>query len=156
MHARLIASGTRLPEWVNRGYAEYSGRLGAGLRLQLVEIPLPRRSGRADVARARAAEGDSMLAVIEPKNFVVALDAAGRSMTSPELARWLEARLASGRDLVFAIGGPDGLAPQVLARADYRWSLSALTWPHGLVRVMLAEQLYRAQSLLKGHPYHRA
>ncbi len=156
MHARLIAAGTRLPVWVDQGYADYAGRLGAGLRLQLIEVPVPRRGGDADIVRARAVEGRRMLAAIEPRDFVVALEATGRPMTTPELARWLEARLAGGRDLAFVIGGPDGLAPEVLARADCRWSLSPLIWPHGLVRVMLAEQLYRAQSLLQGHPYHRA
>lgn len=155
MHARLIAVGTRLPDWVNQGYAEYSGRLGHGLRLELVEIPVARRGGNADRARAIAAEGRRMLAAIEPRDFVVALDVAGGAMATAELARWLEARLAGGRKLVFVIGGPDGTAPDVLTRADFRWSLSPLTWPHGLVRVMLAEQLYRAQSLLKSQPYHR-
>jgi len=156
MRTRLIAAGTRLAGWVNEGYAEYAGRLGAGLRVELVEIPVPRRGGKTDAARALTAEGRRMLAFIEPGDFVVALDVTGRPMTSTELARWLEARLASGRGLAFVIGGPDGLAPEVLARADYRWSLSSLTWPHGLVRVMLAEQLYRGQSMLAGHPYHRA
>jgi len=156
MRARLIAAGTRLPGWVNEGYAGYAARLDAGLRLELVEIPVPRRGGKADAARALSVEGRRMLAFIEPRDFVVALEAMGRAMTSTELARWLEARLASGRNLAFVIGGPDGLAPEVLVRADYRWSLSPLTWPHGLVRIMLAEQLYRGQSMLMGHPYHRA
>lgn len=139
MRARLIAAGTRLPGWINEGYAEYAGRLGQGLRLELVEVPFKKR----------------MLERIGPRDFVVALEVTGRALATPELARWLEARLAGGRDLTFLVGGPDGLAPELLARADYRWSLSPLTWPHGLVRIMVAEQLYRAQSLLKGHPYHR-
>ena len=138
MRARLIAAGTRLPDWVNAGYAEYARRL-VGFRLELVEIPARRH----------------MLEIINPRDYVVALELTGRAMTTAELARWLETRLASGRDLAFVIGGPDGLAPELLKRADFRWSLSPLTWPHGLVRVMLAEQLYRAQSILKGHPYHR-
>lgn len=154
MRARLIAAGTRLPGWANEGYAEYAKRL-VGLRLELVEVPIPRRGGNADIARAVATEGRRMLASIGPRDFVVALEVSGRALTTPELARWLETRFAGGRDLVLAIGGPDGLAPELLARADFRWSLSPLTWPHGLVRVMVAEQLYRAQSLLKGHPYHR-
>ena len=138
MRVRLIAAGTRLPDWVNAGYAEYARRL-VGFRLELVEIPARRH----------------MLEIINPRDYVVALELTGRAMTTAELARWLETRLASGRDLAFVIGGPDGLAPELLKRADFRWSLSPLTWPHGLVRVMLAEQLYRAQSILKGHPYHR-
>jgi len=155
MRARLIAAGTRQPGWVDEGYAEYARRLGPGLRLELIEIPVPRRGGNADVARAVTAEGRRMLAVIAPRDFVVTLEVEGRALTTPELARWFEGRLAGGRDLAFVIGGPDGLAPELPARADFRWSLSPLTWPHGLVRVMVAEQLYRAQSLLKGHPYHR-
>ncbi len=138
MRARLIAAGTRLPGWVNEGYAEYARRL-VGFRLELLEIPARR----------------SMTNLIGARDYVVALEVTGRAMTTPELARWLEARLTAGRDLLFLVGGPDGLAPELLKRADFRWSLSPLTWPHGLVRVMLAEQLYRAQSILKGHPYHR-
>lgn len=138
MRVRLIAAGTRLAGWVNEGYTEYAKRL-VGIRLELVEIP-PRRS---------------MLKSISPRDYVVALEVTGRAMTTAELARWLEARLAGGRDLAFVIGGPDGHAPELLERADFRWSLSPLTWPHGLARVMVVEQLYRAQSILKGHPYHR-
>lgn len=138
MRVRLIAAGTRLPGWVNEGYTEYAKRL-VGIRLELVEIP-PRRN---------------MLKSISPRDYVVALEVTGRAMTTAELAHWLEARLAGGRDLAFVIGGPDGHAPELLERADFRWSLSPLTWPHGLARVMVAEQLYRAQSILKGHPYHR-
>lgn len=154
MRARLIAAGTRLPDWVNEGYADYARRLGRGLRLELVEIPV-RRGGR-DLARAIAAEAEAMRAALSQGDFIVALDVGGRALTTPELARWLAARKADGRDLAFLVGGPDGLAPELLERADFRWSLSPLTWPHGLVRVMVAEQLYRAESLSRGHPYHRA
>lgn len=156
MRVRLIAAGSRLPAWINAGYAEYAGRFGPGLRLELVEIATPRRGGKPDMARSLAAEGRRMLAAMAPRDFVVALDVSGSAMTTAELARWLAARLAGGRDLSLVIGGPEGLAPVVLARADYRWSLSPLTWPHGLVRVLVAEQLFRAWSLLQGHPYHRA
>ena len=138
MRVRLIAAGTRLPDWVNEGYAGYARRL-VGFRLELVEVSVPQR----------------MQKLIDPRDYVVALEVTGRAMTTAELARWLESRLAGGRDLAFMIGGPDGLAPELLERADFRWSLSPLTWPHGLARIMVAEQLYRAQSMLKGHPYHR-
>ena len=96
-----------------------------------------------------------MLEIIASRDYVVALEVTGRAMTTAELARWLETRMAAGRDLAFVAGGPDGLSSELLERADYRWSLSPLTWPHGLIRIMVAEQLYRAQSLLQGHPYHR-
>jgi 23S rRNA (pseudouridine1915-N3)-methyltransferase len=143
VRVRLIAAGTRLADWVNDGVAEYAKRFGRGLRFELVEVPLARQ-----VERMRAALGD--------RDYVIALEVGGRAMTTAELAEWLASRLAGGRDLAFLIGGPDGLDATLMARADFRWSLSPLTWPHGLVRIMVAEQLYRAQSLLQGHPYHRA
>lgn len=155
MRVRLIAAGSRLPAWINAGYAGYAGRFGPGLRLELVEIAMPRRGGKPDLARALVTEGRRMLAAIGPRDFVVALDVSGSVMTTAELSHWLAARLAGGRDLSLVIGGPEGIAPEVLARADFRWSLSPLTWPHGLVRVLVAEQLFRAWSLLQGHPYHR-
>lgn len=142
MRVRLIAAGTRLPDWIDAGVAEYARRFSHGLKFELLEIPLARETER-------------MQSSIGPKDFVVALEVGGRSMSTPELARWLEARRSDGRDLALLIGGPDGLDAALSARADFRWSLSPLTWPHGLVRVMVAEQLYRAHSLLQGHPYHR-
>lgn len=96
-----------------------------------------------------------MLAAIPAGSYVVALQVQGKALSSAQLASFLAARAREGRDVVFCIGGPDGLAPEVDARADFRWSLSALTLPHGLARVMVAEALYRAVSILKGHPYHR-
>jgi 23S rRNA (pseudouridine1915-N3)-methyltransferase len=153
---RLLAAGTRLPGWVAAGYQEYAGRMGPGLRLELVEVPLARRGRNADVGQARAEEGRRMLAGVNPRMYVTALDVAGRSMSSAQVARWLAARMADGRDLALLIGGPDGLDPACLGRADSTWSLSPLTFPHALVRVMVAEQLYRARSMLEGHPYHRA
>jgi 23S rRNA (pseudouridine1915-N3)-methyltransferase len=101
-------------------------------------------------------EAQRILAVLAPRDYVVALDERGREYSTPELARWLEERRRSGQDLACVIGGADGLAAAVLARAQERWSLSRLTLPHGLVRVLLIEQLYRAATLLSGHPYHRA
>ena len=143
MRIRLIAAGTRLPAWIDDGVAEYARRFGRGLKFELVEIPLARESER-------------MRAAIAPSSYVVALEVGGRSMTTPELAQWLAQRMAGGKDLALLVGGPDGLDAGLSAGADFRWSLSPLTWPHGLVRVMVAEQLYRAHSLLQGHPYHRA
>jgi len=140
---RLIAAGTRLPAWIDDGVAEYGRRFGRGLKFELVEIPLAR-------------EAERMRAAIAPSNYVVALEVDGRSMTTPALAQWLAQRMAGGKDLAFLVGGPEGLDGALSAKADFRWSLSPLTWPHGLVRIMVAEQLYRAHSLLQGHPYRRA
>src|SRR5262245_53314344 len=143
MRIRLIAAGTRLPGWVDAGVADYARRFGRGLKFELVEVPLAREAQRM---RQALREGD----------FVVALEVQGRAMTTPQLAEWLAARMASGRDLALLVGGPEGLDARLSAAADLRWSLSPLTWPHALVRILVAEQLYRAHSLLQGHPYHRA
>ncbi len=143
MRLRLIAAGTRLPDWINEGVAEYGRRFSRGLKFELVELPL-----------ARVAE--RMKNTIGGRDYVVALEVTGKAMSTPELSQWLAARMAAGRDLAFLIGGPEGLDADLSRRADFRWSLSPLTWPHGLARVMVAEQLYRAHSLLLGHPYHRA
>ena len=156
MRLRLIAAGTRMPDWVTAGYADYATRIGPDIRLELVEIPVTRRGRNADAARMRAEEGRRMLAAIDSRTFVTALDVTGAAMDTPAVSAWLAARMRDGRDLALLVGGPDGLDPACLERAEFRWSLSPLTFPHGLVRVLLAEQLYRAFSLLKGHPYHRA
>lgn len=153
MRVTLVAVGQRMPGWVNEGFAEYSKRLRARLPLELVEIPAAKRGG--DVARAMAEEGRRLLAATRPQDHVVALDEHGRSRSSVELSRWLGERQRAGSDLVFLVGGADGFVAEVLARANERWSLSALTLPHALVRVVFAEQLYRAVTLLDGHPYHR-
>ena len=156
MKLRLLAAGTRLPQWVNDAYSHYAKRIGADLKCELLEIPLAVRGPNADIARAIAREGDAMLRAVRPDDFVVALDVGGKTMSTEELAHWLHLRMQEGRDLSFLIGGPDGLAPACRDRADLRLSFSALTFPHGLVRVLLAEQLYRALSHIRGHPYHRA
>jgi 23S rRNA (pseudouridine1915-N3)-methyltransferase len=155
MLMRIIAAGTRMPAWVDAAFADYSGRLRGDYRLELVEIPLGQR-GRGDVSKAVSAEGSRMLAAAGERSNVVALQVGGRSLDTATLARWLEDRSRDGQALAFCIGGPDGLAPEVDARAHLRWSLSALTLPHGLARVVVAEALYRAVSVIKGLPYHRA
>lgn len=155
MKCRLLAAGTRLPEWINTGFREYQKRLKGQLMLELIEVPIAaRRPG--DGAQAIAREGKAMLAAISAKDFVVALQVDGAAMSTEQLSAWLAERLRDGKPLALLIGGPDGLAPEALSRADRRWSLSPLTLPHALVRVIVAEQIYRAMSLLDGHPYHRA
>lgn len=155
MRMFLLAAGTRLPGWVNEGYNDFASRLTADYRLELKEIPLGQRSG-GESRQAIVKEGEKMLAALPASAYVVALQVGGRAMSSEQLAQFLQARARDGRDVAFCIGGPEGLAPQVDARADLRWSLSPLTLPHALARVVVAEALYRAVMITKGHPYHRA
>lgn len=155
MHIHLLAAGTRLPSWVSEGFNEYAGRLPPECRLLLREIPLGAARAGGDARKAVIAEGTKMLAALPSEAQVVALDVRGKSFDTEELARQLNRWLQDGRDLALLVGGPDGLASECLARAGLRWSLSPLTLPHGLVRIVAAEQLYRAWSILKGHPYHR-
>jgi len=155
MLLRLLAVGTKLPQWMNDGVNDYAARLKGEYKFELVEIPLGQR-GSGDTVRAIAKEGERMLAALSNKPYVVALQVTGKALSTEQLAKFLEARSHEGRDIAFCIGGPEGLAPEVDARADMRWSLSPLTLPHGLARVVVAEALYRAVSVIKGLPYHRA
>jgi 23S rRNA (pseudouridine1915-N3)-methyltransferase len=155
MRVRLIAVGTRPPAWVRDACEDYITRLGSQLPVSLTEIAARPRSGGESPARAIAREGERVLAALRREDYVIALEERGTELSTRELAAWLKTRMQEGEDLAFVIGGPDGLAPEVLARSNLRWSLSRLTLPHALVRVLLAEQLYRAHSLLAGHPYHR-
>ncbi len=152
---RIVAVGSRMPQWVRDPFDDYINRLGSALKITLTEIdPGARTAGRAP-AKAIETEGQRILAALRSTEFVVALDEHGTEMTTRDLASWLAGRLREGSDLAFLIGGPDGFAPPVLARANFKWSLSRLTFPHALVRVLLAEQLYRAHAVLSNHPYHR-
>ena len=155
MRVRLIAVGTRTPAWVRIACEDYITRLGSRLTITVTEIPPGTRTAGGSPARAIALEGERVLAALRSAEYVVALDERGSEFSTRELADWLKKRMQEGEDLAFVIGGPDGLAPEVLARSTLRWSLSRLTLPHALVRVVLAEQLYRAHSVLSGHPYHR-
>ncbi|MCM2312709.1 MAG: 23S rRNA (pseudouridine(1915)-N(3))-methyltransferase RlmH [Steroidobacteraceae bacterium] len=154
MQMRLMAAGTRMPAWVDAGVADYAGRLRGDYRLDIVEIELGRRNS-SDVSRAVETEGERMLAAAGPRAAIVALQVDGRALATAQLARWLEDRSRHGEPLAFCIGGPDGLAAAVDAKACLRWSLSPLTLPHGLARVVVAEALYRAVTVIKGLPYHR-
>jgi 23S rRNA (pseudouridine1915-N3)-methyltransferase len=156
MRLRVVAIGTRMPEWVDAAFNDYWRRMRALWKLELIELPIAsRRESGGAAAAAKSSEAKRLLALISPRDFVVTLDEHGAQKSTVELSLWLEQRRASGKDLAFIVGGPDGLAEEVLARAHLRWSLSRLTLPHGLVRVLLAEQIYRATTVLSGHPYHR-
>jgi 23S rRNA (pseudouridine1915-N3)-methyltransferase len=156
MRIHLLAIGTRMPSWVVEGYQEYAKRLPRGCSLQLTEIPVCKRHKSLTPAQARRQEGQAILAALPKDCTVVALDVRGSSWGTEALAGQLRDWMASGRDVALLVGGPDGLSPSCLDRADQRWSLSALTFPHSLVRIILAEQLYRAWTLTTGHPYHRS
>ena len=155
MRVRLIAVGSRMPKWVREAYEDYITRLGSGLKVSLVEIEPGQRSAGRPPQKAMEAEAQKLLGAVRKDEYVVVLDERGAEMTTRELAAWLKTRMQEGRDVAFLVGGPDGFAPEVAARSDFKWSLSRLTFPHALVRVVLAEQLYRAHGVLANHPYHR-
>ena len=155
MKARLVAVGEKAPAWVAEGFAEYRKRLSHWLPLELVEVAPGLRGKGRDAVRATADEGGRVLAALPRGAQVVTLDGRGRAWTSEDLARRLEAWRQQGSDLAFVIGGPEGHAPDVLAAAAESWSLGPLTLPHMLVRLLVAEQVYRAASMLANHPYHR-
>jgi 23S rRNA (pseudouridine1915-N3)-methyltransferase len=157
----LVTASNRQPEWVDAGYAEYADRLRGRCTLELKTIPLAKRTatanaGRALIERAMADEGARMVSAIPDGAHVVALVENGKPWSTQEIAAKLERWAERGAPVVFLVGGPDGLGADALARANDRWSLSPLTLPHGLVRVVVAEALYRAWSVLQNHPYHRA
>jgi len=155
MRLTALAIGTRMPNWVEDGVQSYSKRLPRHLDFQIREIPAAQRSSGATADKLRQKEGELLLKAIPKNAHVIALDERGKNWTSAGLAEQLEYWLANHSDIAFMIGGPDGLAEQCKQRADKLWSLSGLTLPHALVRVILAEQIYRAWTLVQGHPYHR-
>jgi 23S rRNA (pseudouridine1915-N3)-methyltransferase len=152
----LIAAGTRMPSWVTDGYSDYAGRMPPECKLVLKEIPLGASRSGGDARKAMQEEGSAMLAALPQGAGVTALDVRGKTLDTEALAKLLNRWLQEGRDQALLIGGPDGLAPECLAETESKLSLSALTLPHALVRVVVAEQIYRAWSILKNHPYHRA
>lgn len=155
MRWRVIAVGTRMPRWVDETFADYASRLGSKLALTLEALPPAVRGGARGASAAVRSESERLLSKVRPSEFVAVLDERGQELSTRELADWVAARQRDGRDVALLIGGPDGLDGAVRERCDFLWSLSRLTLPHALVRVVLAEQLYRAHTLIAGHPYHR-
>jgi 23S rRNA (pseudouridine1915-N3)-methyltransferase len=155
MRIRLLAVGTKMPDWVEIGFADYAKRLSGDISLELVEITAQKRGKNADLARIKEQESDALLAAIKPNEHIIALDVLGKSISTDDLANTLKHWQIEAKPTVLLIGGPEGLSQKVLQQAHEKWSLSRLTLPHPLVRVVIAEQLYRAWSILKGHPYHR-
>lgn len=163
MRIRIIAVGTKMPAWVNDGIQDYLKRFSREFTVEFVELPLGDRSAKkgskgnksADAAKAMAKEGQNMLAAIDPRERVIALDVKGAAWSTEDLSRQMSSWQMEGDNIALLVGGPDGLAPECLAAARQRWSLSPLTLPHPLVRVLLVEQLYRGWTILKNHPYHK-
>ncbi|WP_303291466.1 23S rRNA (pseudouridine(1915)-N(3))-methyltransferase RlmH [Marinobacter sp. SS5-14b] len=156
MRLRLICVGQKMPDWVTAGYADYSRRMPPELPLELTEIAMAHRGKNPDIPRLMQRESDAILNAVGPRDRVIALEVGGRPWSTEKLAGQLEGWLQEGQDVSFLVGGPDGLADACRQRADQQWSLSPLTLPHPLVRIVLAEQLYRAWSITRNHPYHRA
>ncbi len=156
MQLLVAAVGQRMPNWVNEAWTEYARRMPPSLSLSLREISMAKRSNNADTNRLTAVESKALYDAMPTRSRVIALDVRGQAWSTGKLALRLEQWMGEGRDVGFMIGGPDGIDTDVMQKADDRWSLGPLTLPHPLVRVVLAEQLYRAWTITQNHPYHRA
>lgn len=155
MRVHIIAVGNKMPKWVSTGCEEYLRRFPSDVSVSIIEIPPGKRGKNADIPRILEKEGDLMLKAVKKGNRIVTLEVTGKPWTTPQLANNLTAWMHDGRDVSLLVGGPEGLAPACVQAAEQRWSLSPLTLPHPMVRVILAESLYRAWSLTQNHPYHR-
>ncbi len=156
MKIHLVAIGEKMPAWVVAGFEEYARRLPRECSLMLRELPLATRGKTGDPLKWKREEAEALRAALPKGAYIVALDVLGKTWDTPELSRRLGVWMQEHSDVVLLVGGPDGLDETLLSEAHARWSLSALTFPHPLVRIVLAEQVYRAWSLLNQHPYHRA
>jgi 23S rRNA (pseudouridine1915-N3)-methyltransferase len=156
MQLTVAAIGQRMPTWVQTSWKEYARRFGRGLTLELKELPLARRPKNPDLDALRQAEGQALLAAAPAGHRVIALDERGVQWSTAELAQQLENWMRGERGVCFLVGGPDGLPGCCRDQADDVWALGRLTLPHPLVRVILAEQLYRAWTITQNHPYHRS
>ncbi|OHX12404.1 23S rRNA (pseudouridine(1915)-N(3))-methyltransferase RlmH [Chromobacterium sphagni] len=155
MKITILAVGTKMPRWVDEAYSDYAKRFGRDITLELKEIKPEKRGGGVTAEKGIAAEHERLIVAIPPRSRLVVMDERGKSWTSLKLAEGLKEWMAGGDDVVFIIGGADGLSLELKQRAEVLLQLSAMTLPHGMVRVMLAEQIYRAYSILNNHPYHR-
>ena len=151
----LIVVGEKMPDWVTRGYQEYEKRIRGRTRLQLVEIPAGKRGKNADIPRIIQVEEQKIRDAIPDRAHVIALDRIGKSWSTVELSQRMQIWIDSGDQVALVVGGPEGLTDEFVRSANETWSLSSLTFAHPLVRVLLAEQLYRCHSILEGAPYHR-
>jgi 23S rRNA (pseudouridine1915-N3)-methyltransferase len=155
MKVYLLAVGERMPSWVESAFETYRKRLVAPVTLQLIEVAARRRGKNADITRIVEAEGEALLDAVPSGARPIVLDRNGRRIDTERLAAMLRGWVDESQDIAFLVGGPEGLSDRCIAAASLRLKLSDLTFPHPLVRVILAEQLYRAYSIIHGHPYHR-
>jgi len=151
----LIAVGKKMPEWINTGYAEFSKRMPPELQINLIEVTPSIRNKTTPIEKNIREEGERIQSAIPANSKLIVLDEKGKNFGSIELSKKIEDWLPMGQDIVLVIGGADGVDPAIKQQANEKWSLSSFTLPHALVRVVVAEQLYRAWSILQGHPYHR-
>jgi 23S rRNA (pseudouridine1915-N3)-methyltransferase len=156
MQLLVAAVGQRMPRWVDEAWTEYSRRMPASMNLSVREITLAKRGKNPDTQRLKRVESEALYDAMPQRARVIALDVTGKAWSTETLADKMQDWMGDGRDVGFMIGGPDGIAPEIIQKSDERWSLGPLTLPHPLVRVVLAEQLYRAWTITQNHPYHRA
>lgn len=156
MKIHLLAVGTKMPAWVTQAYNDYASRLPAKCSLHLKEIPAEKRTKNSNIPAIKVKESEKLRVAIPSNTRVVALDVKGSHWSTEKLATRLQDWMMSGQDVTLLIGGPEGMTPEILALADEKWSLSSLTFPHPLVRVILSEQIYRAFTITENHPYHRS
>lgn len=155
MNITMIAVGSKMPDWVEKGFAEYQNRLQNDVTLSLKEIHLQNRRDKNQIAAARAKESEQILHALKPMDYVITLDIPGKQHNSESLAKRLTAWQENAREVALVIGGPEGLSEEVKAKANESWSLGKLTMPHPLVRIVVAEAIYRAWSINHHLPYHR-
>lgn len=155
MKIQLIAVGNKMPDWVTTGFKEYQRRFPKDCSFELIEVTPGKRGKNADIARILQQEGEKMLSHVGKGNRIVTLEVLGKPWQTHQLAKQLSGWQMDGRDVSLLVGGPEGLSPECIARSEQKWSLSPLTLPHPMVRIMVAESLYRAWSLNNNHPYHR-
>jgi len=155
MKVHLIAVGKKMPDWINTGYSEFSKRMPPELQINLIEITPSTRNKSTSIEKNIKEEGERIQSAIPDNSKLIVLDEKGKDFSSIALSKEMESWLPMGQDISIVIGSADGIDPVIKQQADEKWSLSSLTLPHALVRVVVAEQLYRAWSIMKGHPYHR-
>ncbi|MFC1664004.1 23S rRNA (pseudouridine(1915)-N(3))-methyltransferase RlmH [Pseudomonadota bacterium] len=155
MKIYIIAVGKRMPEWVRTGYEEYARRMLSECKLELIEVSAKKRSGKFDVKRLLREEGEALLAAVPKRALIIVLDRRGKTIDTKNFAQAMDDWMQQGVDVALLIGGPEGLSRECISQANQVWSLSMLTMAHPVVRVVLAEQIYRAWSLLRNLPYHR-